>query len=79
MSVKLEHKNGRVSNHCGTLLFMAPEIILRKHYTRNVDIWACAVIMFMLFAHGTHPLVPNHHRKNLTVEEYSHIITKEWP
>lgn len=46
----------RLDKHCGTKLFMAPEIIFQADYSKSVDIWASGVIMFMLLTGGRHPL-----------------------
>jgi len=40
---------------CGTPIFMAPEIALKKKYTKSVDIWAVGIIMHMLLTGGKHP------------------------
>lgn len=42
--------------YCGTVLFMAPEQIERRYYSKGVDIWSCGVIMYMLCSGGQHPL-----------------------
>ena len=50
LSAKLEiNCNKNVKAQCGTLLYMAPEIFNKPSYTKSVDIWSCAVIMFMMF------------------------------
>ena len=35
------------SNYCGTLLYMAPEILTRKSFTKSIDIWSIGIIMYM--------------------------------
>ena len=34
---------------------MAPEILYQPSYSKAVDIWSCAVIMYILYT-GTHPI-----------------------
>jgi len=41
---------------CGTLIYMAPEQIESKIYTKSIDIWSCGIIMYMLLNNGIHPL-----------------------
>ena len=53
--------------YCGTVLFMAPEQIERRYYSKGVDIWSCGVIMYMLCAGGMHPLKD----RNDTLTDYS--------
>jgi calcium/calmodulin-dependent protein kinase I len=40
---------------CGTLTFMAPEIVQGKKYTKSVDVWATGIIMHLILTGGTHP------------------------
>ena len=41
---------------CGTLIYMAPEQIDKKIYTKAIDMWSCGIIMFMLLNNGMHPI-----------------------
>lgn len=56
LSIQIEANSFKPYHHCGTLLFMAPEVIRKHPYTKSIDIWSCAVIMYMLFTGGQHPL-----------------------
>ena len=47
--------SNNVKAQCGTLLYMAPEIFYQPSYSKPVDIWCCAVIMYILFE-GKHPI-----------------------
>ena len=38
--------------HCGTLLFMAPEVAFKKDYSKSVDNFAIGIIMYMLLTGG---------------------------
>ncbi len=40
---------------CGTLIYMAPEQIEKRVYTKAIDIWSCGIIMYMLLNDGIHP------------------------
>ncbi|CAK89036.1 unnamed protein product (macronuclear) [Paramecium tetraurelia] len=48
-------QNQLMTKQCGTLIFMAPELLMNKIYSKNVDIWGVGVIMFMLLNYGQHP------------------------
>ena len=52
------HKDSTHTNdeYCGTLTFMAPEVMNHKNYTRSVDIWAIGIIMHMVLTGGKHPV-----------------------
>lgn len=45
-----------MTGSCGTLAFMAPEQTVGLPYARPVDLWSCAMVLFMLVA-GHHPLL----------------------
>jgi len=47
---------GGLDAHCGTLIFMAPEVIKSKEYTKKVDIFSTGIIMFQLLTEGKHPI-----------------------
>ena len=44
-------------NKCGTLTFMAPEILMDRQYDNLVDIWSTGIIMYILESGGGHPLL----------------------
>ena len=43
------------NDYCGTLIYMAPELIEKKLYCISVDIWSIGVLMFVLLNKGRHP------------------------
>ena len=58
LSEKFEDKvwGQSMRGSCGTLAFMAPEQAASQPYARPVDVWSCAIILYMLVA-GRHPLL----------------------
>lgn len=49
-----EHKEE--FENCGTLLYMAPEQIHNKTYSKGIDIWSVGIILFKLLNENRHPL-----------------------
>ena len=47
--------NSFLEKKCGTLIFMAPEVIMRRPYDSLVDIWSIGIIMYILESGGRHP------------------------
>ena len=52
------NKNDLLTTFCGSPLYMAPEIILNKHYTNASDIWSLGVVLYELIT-KTHPYMCN--------------------
>ncbi len=70
LSTKLDfHYPKTATSKCGTMLYMAPEILCNYTYTKSVDIWSLSIIMFMLF-HGKHPF----YQSKMTSDEYKRKI-----
>ena len=42
--------------HCGTLIYMAPEVAFSQEYTKCVDMWSIGIIMYEILTGGKHPL-----------------------
>lgn len=42
--------------HCGTVLYMAPEIAMKQEYSKSIDVWSLGIIMYNLVSWGEHPL-----------------------
>jgi serine/threonine protein kinase len=72
LSAKYDHVSfTTLDQHCGTLIFMAPEVALKKEYSKSVDIWSTGIILHMLLTGGTHPLytsqdTPESYKKKLS-------------
>ena len=52
--------NHFLESKCGTLIFMAPEVIMNRPYDSLVDIWSIGIIMYILESGGSHPLYNSH-------------------
>ncbi|CAK69855.1 unnamed protein product (macronuclear) [Paramecium tetraurelia] len=42
--------NSTTHETCGTLIYMAPEALMKKEYFKSVDIWSLGIIQYMMFA-----------------------------
>jgi calcium/calmodulin-dependent protein kinase I len=51
---------------------MAPEVALKKEYSKSVDIWSIGIIMYNLLTGGNHPL----YQKSDSVEMYKAKLLK---
>lgn len=40
---------------CGTLVYMAPEQLEKRVYTKSIDIWSCGIIMYKILNDYGHP------------------------
>ena len=57
LSAKYEHSSfAQTDQQVGTLIFMGPELILKKKYSKGVDVFATGIILYMLLTGGEHPL-----------------------
>ena len=45
-----------LETQCGTMLYMAPEIVNGQEYSKSIDIWSLGIIMYNLISGGKHPL-----------------------
>ena len=42
-----------IDRHCGTKVYMAPEVILKQHeYNKSVDVWAVGIILYEVLTGG---------------------------
>lgn len=59
---------------CGTVSFMAPEQVMHRNYSKPVDLWSSAVILYMTIT-GGHPLL----EPGDTVQSYTLKLQRlEW-
>ena len=58
-----------MDDKCGTLTFMAPEILMDRPYDNLVDIWSTGIIMYILESGGSHPLLDKPKTRKKYIEE----------
>lgn len=45
-----------INHKCGTLIYMAPEMLTERPYDQLIDSWACGIILYILESGGKHPI-----------------------
>jgi serine/threonine protein kinase len=55
-TVMKRNRSAGLKGVVGTYLYMAPEMLMGKCYSKEVDMWSAGVIMYLLLT-GTHPIV----------------------
>ena len=61
---KLKKPNDNLSSDCGTLDYMAPEILAKEQYDEKCDMWALGVVAFFLLS----GVPPFYHEKDAKVK-----------
>lgn len=68
-----EYSSRFFTEQCGTPLYMAPELIDNKPYSKPVDVWSCGIMMYCIVNGGKHPYKYNN--KDGLLEQ---IVRGEW-
>ena len=55
--------------YCGTFLYMSPEQLEQKMYSKAVDLWSIGIIMYMLLNNGKHPFFNKGDRRLSYIEK----------
>lgn len=57
---------------CGTLVYMAPEVVSKQPYSKSIDLWSLGITLFKLIS-DKHPF----HRKGDPVSIFKTKIRKQ--
>lgn len=61
---------------CGTLLYIAPEMLFNRPYDHLVDLWSCGIILYILESGGSHPIFRKDMKKDKFIKEVK--AKKQW-
>uniref|UniRef100_A0A3Q0KKH6 Putative serine/threonine kinase n=1 Tax=Schistosoma mansoni TaxID=6183 RepID=A0A3Q0KKH6_SCHMA len=53
LAIEVRKNEEVLANPCGTLLYMAPEVLNGRSYTRQCDLWSLGIIVFILLTNQT--------------------------
>jgi len=62
---------------CGTVIYMAPEVVRELPYKEKVDMWSVGICLFIICSGGRHPL-PNLSRESYIEHFKANIKTLNW-
>lgn len=49
---RIQSKERLLEKKCGTLPYVAPEVLVRPYYAEPADVWSCGIILVALLAGG---------------------------
>lgn len=75
LSVKYDETsfNNLLNDRWGTVIFMAPEVLLSKDYNKSVDMWSIGILMYILISGGKHPF----YKQGMKLSEYWEVLQKK--
>ena len=59
LACQLNDYENSISGSCGTTIYMAPEILLKKNYDALVDSFSAGIVLYILCSGGMHPFYKN--------------------
>jgi serine/threonine protein kinase len=74
LSVKYDDTSfsNTLNDRWGTVIFMAPEILMYKDYSKSVDMWSIGILMYMLISGGKHPF----YKSGMNLDQYWEVLKK---
>jgi serine/threonine protein kinase len=63
--LSFQHNNQLLTSQCGTVRYMAPELLRGGVHSHPVDVWSCGIILYMMLDRGQHPF---HQSRNPPLE-----------
>ena len=66
LAYQLNEYENSISGSCGTTIYMAPEILLKKNYDSLVDSFSAGIVLYILCSGGMHPF----YKKGTSQKDY---------
>ena len=66
LAYQLNEYENSISGSCGTTIYMAPEILLKKNYDALVDSFSAGIVLYILCSGGMHPF----YKKGTSQKDY---------
>ena len=73
LAYQLSEYENSISGSCGTTIYMAPEILLKKNYDYLVDSFSAGIVLYILCSGGMHPF----YKKGTSQKEYIEKILQQ--
>ena len=73
LAYQLNEYENSISGSCGTTIYMAPEILLKKNYDSLVDSFSAGIVLYILCSGGMHPF----YKKGTSQSEYIDKIIQQ--
>ena len=72
MACRFSNYELSMQEKCGTLIFMAPEVISKANYDHLVDSYSVGIIVYLLASGGVHPI----YKHGMSSSEYQELVVK---
>ena len=73
LAYQLNEYENSISGSCGTTIYMAPEILLKKNYDSLVDSFSAGIVLYILCSGGMHPF----YKKGTSQNDYIDKIIQQ--
>ena len=73
LAYQLNEYENSISGSCGTTIYMAPEILLKKNYDSLVDSFSAGIVLYILCSGGKHPF----YKKGTSQKDYIDQILQQ--
>ena len=73
LAYQLNEYENSTSGSCGTMIYMAPEILLKKNYDTLVDSFSAGIVLYILCSGGMHPF----YKKGTSHKDYVEQILQQ--